>query len=277
MPIHPTAVVHPSAQIAADVDVQPYAIIGANVTIGAGSVIFPHTVIQGSTVIGSACKIGPAAYIGLDPQHLEFLANPNPPATWLEIGDRTIIRESTSVHRSFKPGRENATRVGSDSLIMGLCHIAHDCKIADRVILANGVLLAGHVSVGEKAFLGGGSAVHQYSRIGRLAIISGNEPISRDVPPFAAAKYGGLKGYNAIGCRRAGMPRQSLHSIRAAYHCFHSNRTMPAVIAAIKATVPPCPEVDELLAFFASSKRGVQMSVRFFYRSLQDDDAPESA
>ena len=261
--IHPTAIVDSRAELAHDVVIGPYAIIGPAVSIGAGSAVQAHSIIQESTIIGSGCNIGPAAYLGQDPQHLEFLGRRDRPQTWLNIGDRNIIRETATIHRSTKAGAENATRIGNDCLIMGGTHIGHDCRIGDRVITANGALLGGHVQLGDRVFLGGGCALHQFVRVGRLAIISGNEPTSRDIPPFGAARYGGLKGYNAIGCRRAGISRDAIFAIRSAFHCIHSYRTTNAIVAAIRETVPQTAEVAELLDFIAASKRGLMPSLAF--------------
>lgn len=261
--IHPTAIVDSSAVLADDVEIGAYALIGPGVSIGAATVIRPHCVIQGPAAIGAACTIGPAAYLGQDPQHLEFLARPQPPITWLIIGDRVIVRETATVHRATKPGEENATRVGDDCMLMGAVHIGHDCRIANRVIMANGALLGGHCVVGERAFLGGGCTMHQFVRVGKLAIIAGNEASSRDIPPFGAARYGGLKGYNAVGCRRAGLTRQAIASIRAAYHCIHTFRTTSAIVSAIRESAPLTPEVNELLDFIAASKRGIHPSLAF--------------
>lgn len=272
--IHPTAVVDRRAELADDVQIEPYAIIGAGVTLGAGTIVYSHSIIHGLTVIGAGCKIGPAAYVGLDPQHLDFLTKPDKPQTWLEVGDRTIIRETATVHRASKPGRENATKIGNDCFLMGAAHVAHDCRVGERVILAHGVHLGGHVQIGERVFLGGGCVVHQFVRIGRLTIISGNEAISRDVPPFAAARYGGLKGYNAIGCKRAGLTREAIHSIRSAYYCFHTNRMTSRIVANVRQNVTLTPEVNEMLEFMSTSKRGIHPSVKYLnYLNMNEPDA----
>jgi UDP-N-acetylglucosamine acyltransferase len=261
--IHPTAIIDRRAELADDVRVEPYAIIGPGVTIGVGTVIESHTVIHGLTAIGAQCKIGPAAHVGLDPQHLGFLAKPDRPQTWLEIGDRTIVREAASLHRSTSAGRERATKIGNDCMIMGGAHIGHDCRLGNNVILANGVLLGGHCEIADRAFLGGGCTLHQFTRVGRLVIISGNEAVSRDIPPFAAARYGGLKGYNAIGCKRAGLTREAIHSIRSAYYCFHTHRTTRGIVAELRKVSPMTPEVEEMIEFMSGSKRGIHPSVKF--------------
>jgi UDP-N-acetylglucosamine acyltransferase len=265
--IHPTAIVDSRAELAGDVRVGPYVVIEGRVTIGPGTRVMAHTVIHGATKIGARCRIGPAAYVGLDPQHLGYDGG----ETWLVVGDDVIIRENASVHRSFKPGEENATRVGNKCFLMGSSHVGHDSQVADNVVLAQDVALGGHVTVGERAFLGGGAVFHQFVRIGRLAIVRGNEGISQDIPPFAAAAWHGLKGYNAIGCRRSGMSRESIHAIRDAYHCLHTHRTAAAGLAAIRALNSSAPEVNELIEFISSTKRGIPMSVRFLHPAGADE------
>lgn len=258
--IHTTAVVDPRVEMADDVQIGPYVVIEGKVKLGAGVVVGAHSIIRGQTQIGAACRIGPSAHVGLDPQHLQFDPSVE---THLLIGAGTIIREGASVHRSTKPGIDHATRVGSDCFLMGYSHVAHDCQVGDRVILANGVLLGGHVEVGGRAFLGGGSVVHQFVKIGRLAVIGGNETVTRDVPPFAAVRYGGIKAYNAVGCRRAGIDRAGIVSIRKAFLCLHAKRTTPAAAEAIRSLEPQTTQIREILDFIAAATRGIQPSVRF--------------
>jgi UDP-N-acetylglucosamine acyltransferase len=267
--IHPTAIVSPMADLAEDVTIEAYAIIEGRVQIGPGSIIRHHSVIYGTTVLGANCRIGPGAYVGMDPQHLSYKGD----ETRLVVGDGVTVREGASIHRAFKAGEENATRVGSRVFMMANSHIAHDCRVDDDVIFANSVAIGGHVQVGARAFLAGGAVVHQFARVGRLAIISGNEAASRDVPPFAAMRYGGLKGYNAIGCRRSGMSRESIHALRAVFRCMGAHRTTPGAVRAIKQTVPDLPEVREMLEFIATSKRGIQPSLRYALYDRGEDGA----
>jgi UDP-N-acetylglucosamine acyltransferase len=256
--IHPTAIVDRRAELAEDVVVGAYSIIKAGVSIGAGTIVHENCHIHGSTTIGQRCQIGPGAFVGLPPQHIKYDGS----VTQAIIGDDVIIREMVSIHRSFYSDPQRATRVGNRCLLMAGSHVAHDCVVGDDVMMANGATLGGHCVVGTRAFLAGGTMIHQFVRIGRLAIVSGNEAISHDAPPFSAVRYRGLKGYNAVGCKRAGMSRETIHAVRAAFYCLHMNRTLPGAMAAIRKSVPLLPEIQELLDFLASSKRGVLGSVK---------------
>lgn len=266
--IHPTAVVDPRAQLGPGVDVGPYVVINGPVTIGERTRVLAHSVLEGPLEIGSGCMIGPAAYVGLPAQHLKGATDD----TWLIIGNGTVIREAASLNRSMHAGREKATRVGNNCFVMGQSHIAHDCQIGDRAIIVNGAGLAGHVRVGESAFIAGGTVVHQFVRIGRLALTRGNEPVGKDVPPFGAMGLGGLKGYNAVGVRRSGMPQPSIHAIRRAYHAIHTHRGMKDYLPILRELAPTCPEVREIVEFIETTKRGIPASVRFLKGGPLADD-----
>jgi UDP-N-acetylglucosamine acyltransferase len=265
--IHPTAIVDAKAELADDVEVGAFAIIRGHVKIGAGTVVQDRTHILGPTTIGQRCKLGPLAFIGLDPQHMRYNGEP----TKLIIGDDVTIREMANIHRAFKTGPEDATRIGDRCYLMHSSHVGHDCVVANDVIISAGVMLAGHCTIAERVFIGGGTAIHQFCRVGRLCILAGNEGISRDCPPFSAARYGGLKAYNAIGCRRAGICQEAIHAIRSAFYCLHHNRTLPRAIEEIQRTVPMVAEIRELLEFLTTTKRGIQPSVHF-RRPFQDED-----
>jgi UDP-N-acetylglucosamine acyltransferase len=275
--IHPTAIVSSAAELADDVEVGPYAIIDGPVRVGAETVVLAHTHVQGRTTVGRGCRLGPAAYVGLPPQHLTADRD----AGSLVIGDGVVVRETATLHRSTKAG-EAATRVGDRCFIMGAAHVGHDCVVDADVILSQGSLLGGHVLVGSRAFLGGGSVIHQFCRVGRLSIVSGNEALSQDLPPFAAVRHGGLKGYNAIGCRRSGMPSASIHAVRSAYSCIRKARLMATAVDEIRrAGLADVPEVAELLAFLAASKRGIVPALSFARGAAvatdNADEAPRSA
>jgi UDP-N-acetylglucosamine acyltransferase len=255
--IHPTALVDSRAQLGDGVSIGGYSIIKGPVRIGPGTVIHEQTHVQGNTVIGRECQIGPGAFVGLPPQHLRAELE----AGQLIIGDHVIIRETASVHRATHPGEENATRVGNHCFIMAGAHVAHDCRLEDHAILANCALLGGHCQIGASAFLGGGCTLHQFVRVGRLAIIAGNEAASQDIPPFASMRYGGLKAYNARGCQRAEVSAAAIRAIRSAYHCLHKHRIVSAALDEIRETVPDLPEIRELIEFITSSKRGIVPSL----------------
>jgi UDP-N-acetylglucosamine acyltransferase len=272
--IHPTAIIDPKARFAGDVTIGPYVVIEGPVQIGAGTAVLAHSILQGNTVIGSKCRIGPAAFVGLPPQHLKA----DPEIGALIVGNDVTIREGATIHRSTHAGLAHATRVGDNCFLMGGVHVAHDVVMEPDVIAANDALIAGHCAIGSQAFLGGGCTIHQFARVGRLAIVGGNEAVGHDVPPFGAMRYGGLKGYNAIGVKRSGMPIAKIYAIRAAYRCFLSARTIPLAIAAIKATPGgDSPEVKELLDFIATSKRGLVPSIARHRRTTALDAVEDEA
>jgi len=188
--IHPTAIIDRRAELGEGVKVGPYVVIEGRVRVGAGCVIEAHSVLRGPSAIGARCRIGPAAYVGLDPQHLKL--NANETESWLIVGDECVIREGASLHRATHEGLEHATRLGDRCFLMANSHVGHDARLGNDVVMANAVLIGGHVTVGDRTFLGGGSAIHQFCRVGRLVVIAGNESVARDIPPFAAARYGGI-------------------------------------------------------------------------------------
>jgi UDP-N-acetylglucosamine acyltransferase len=258
--IHPSAIVEKSVQLADDVTIGAYCTLRGDVEIGPGTFVDDHSQIRGHTVIGRKCRIGPGAYVGLDPQHLKYAGE----KTSLIVGDEVVIRELASVHRSSHQGLDHATRVGNRCFLMGGTHVAHDCVLGDDIIMANDALLGGHVTVGARAFLGGGSVVHQFCRLGRISMIAGNEAVSHDLPPFSVMRYGGLKGYNAIGCRRGGLSQEAIFAIRRAFRVLHTHRTLPIVIEAIKSHGPLTDEVRELIDFLTTTKRGIIPSLAMF-------------
>ena len=255
--IHPSAIVDPRAQLGEGVRVGPMCIIQGSVTLGEGTQVHAHTIIGGTTRIGRRCQIGPGAYVGLDPQHHNYDGR----ETCLHIGDDTVIREGASIHRGMAEGPEQGTHVGSHCFMMACAHVGHDCRVADHVTLANAVLLGGYVEVGGGAFIGGGTVVHQFVRIGRLVIVAGGEAISKDIPPFAAVRYGGMKAYNAIGCRRAGIDRKHLRAIRAAYRQIHAHRSFADAMSAVDPAEMEIPVVRELFEFGQQTRRGIISSV----------------
>jgi UDP-N-acetylglucosamine acyltransferase len=212
--IHPTAIIAPSAKLAADVSVGPYCVIEGEVSIGSGTVLFSHVSIAGRTSIGKHCKIYPFASLGHAPQDLKYKGEPSK----LVIGDNVVIRE----HVTMNPGTEGGgmlTQVGNNCLFMVGSHVAHDCKVANNVILANNATLAGHVEVGENAIIGGLAAVHQFVRIGAHAIVGGMSGVEHDVIPYGSVmgERANLAGLNLVGLKRRGFDRDTIHALRNAY------------------------------------------------------------
>jgi len=252
MPIHPTAVIDPKAEIDPSVEIGPYAVISSNVKIGPRTRIMSQAFISGHTTIGAENQIHVGAVIGAPPQHLGYKGEP----CFTEIGDRNVIREYASIHGSFEEG--GRTVVGNDNYIMGFSHIAHDCRIGNRVVLCNGALLSGHVEVEDQAFISGLVAVHQFVRIGRLVMCAGISRVNRDVPPYMMV-YGDSEvvGLNIVGLRRAGIPPEVRAEIKKAYHILYlEHRTLSDAIEALKSE-PRCPEVQHLVEFLEKTKRGI--------------------
>ena len=212
--IHATAIVDPGAQIGNGVSIGPYCIVGPNVVLGDGVQLVSHVVVDGRTTIGDNTRIFPFASIGLPPQDLKYKGEPSE----LVVGKNNVIRE----HVTMNPGTEGGgmlTKVGDNCLFMVGAHVAHDCQIANNVILVNNATLAGHVEVDEFAICGGLSAVHQFVRIGKHAMIGGMTGVENDVIPYgsvmgARAKLGGL---NIVGLKRRGFDREAIHDMRKAY------------------------------------------------------------
>jgi UDP-N-acetylglucosamine acyltransferase len=199
--IHPTAVIHPAAQLAADVEVGPYVVIGADVSIGPQTRIGAHVVIDGNVAIGAENQIYPGVIIGLAPQDVSYRGA----HSRVQIGDRNQIREYVTIHRPTQA--EAITTIGNDNFLMAYAHVAHNCCIEDEVTLANAVSLGGYSYVEAKAVIGGMTGVHQRVRIGRLAMVGGMSRINRDVPPYLLIEGNPaqVRGLNGVGLKRNGM------------------------------------------------------------------------
>jgi UDP-N-acetylglucosamine acyltransferase len=250
--IHPTAILHPKANVDAAVEVGPYAVIDAGVTVGPGCVIGPHVYLTGLTTIGARNRFHAGCVIGDAPQDLKYRGEP----TRLRIGDDNVFREHFTVHRSNQAAE--ATIIGSHNFFMQHSHVAHNCVIGDHVILAGGALLAGHVTVQDRAFISGNCLVHQFVRVGTLALMQGGSAISQDLPPFTVAQRGNeICGLNLVGLRRAGYPAEQRLELKRLYHAlFRSGQNIrDAAAAARKKFSSPAAAV--LLDFLAEAKRGV--------------------
>ena len=247
------AVVGKSARIAEGVEIGPFAIIEDNVELGANVKIMAHAYICGGTTIGDNAQVHMGAVIGNLPQDLGFDKNKK---TYTKIGKNTVVREYATIHRSTIEG--SATIVGSDCYLMALSHVGHDCHIGNNVIIANGVLLAGHVSVGDYAFISGNVVVHQFCRIGTLAMIGGFTGINKDVPPYMLVRGPSVvRSVNLVGLRRLKFPRELIGEIKEAYKLiFMQNLNTAQAIEGIK-KLKPSKELDHLVEFIQTSKRGI--------------------
>jgi UDP-N-acetylglucosamine acyltransferase len=253
--IHPTAIIHPSAQLGGNVNIEAYAVVGARVEIGDGCQIGHHAVIQGPTRLGRDNRIFPHACLGGAPQDLGYRGE----ATRLEIGDRNMVREFVTMHRGTPKDRQ-ITRVGDDNMFMVHAHVAHDCLIGHHVIMANSATLAGHVTIGDYVNIAGLCAIHQFVRIGAHAMLGGGTMAPLDIPPFMMANGNRAKlhGLNRKGLRRRGFSPEELRQLKQAYGLlFRSNLRLREAIAAVMEADLNSPHVAYLLNFIRESKRGI--------------------
>lgn len=254
--IHDSALIDPDARLGSGVSVGAFSIIGAGVEIGDHSTIGPHVVIKGATVIGVDNDIHAFSALGDDPQHHGYGGE----ETTLEIGDRNILREFTTMHRGTAGGG-GITRVGSDNFFMNYTHVAHDCQIGNKVIAANGVQIAGHVEVGDFAILGGSTIVHQFCRIGGHCITGGGTVVLKDIPPYVkAAGSMGTKPYglNTKGLTHRDFTAESIDALKQAYKIiYRSGLLLKDALDALEALAGVHPEVRTFVDFFHQSERGV--------------------
>lgn len=255
MEIHPTAIVHPKAKIAPGVKIGPYSLIGEHASIGKDTRIDSHVIVEGWTEIGERCHIFPFVSIGGPPQHMRYKGEP----TRVVIGNDNVIREFVTIHRATAEGG-GETVLGQGNFIMAYSHIAHDCRVGNRVIMANASTLAGHIDVEDFAIVGGLVAIHQFVRVGCYAIIGGASGVPKDVPPYmcAAGNRAKLFGLNTVGLKRHGFPEATMSALKKAYRIlFRSHLTLNKAMEGVEAEVPDLPEIRHLLAFLKSSKRGI--------------------
>ena len=216
MPVHPTAVVDRLAEIDSSADIGPYAIIDGPVRIGPDVRVYPHAFISGNTQIGARCQIHPGAVVGHLPQDLAFTGGD----TFCRIGEDTVIREHAQVHRGTEPG--SSTIVGNRCFIMAAGHVGHNCRLEDDVKIVNCALLAGHVHVGKGTFVGGAAAIHQFVRIGELAMIAGQARVLMDIPPyFLADQSGKCAAVNTVGIQRAKFTSEQQDDVKRAFRTLY--------------------------------------------------------
>ena len=253
--IHSSAIVSPTAHIGEDCHIGAYSIVGDRVVLGDRVHLESHVVVDGNTSIGEETRIFPFVSIGLAPQDLKYGGEP----TRTEIGKRNHIREFVTIHRGTISGG-GLTKIGDDNLLMAQAHVAHDCQIGNEIIMANAATLAGHVEIADRANIGAYSGVHQFCRIGLEAFVGGYSVIVKDALPFAVSQGNHAKcyGLNRVGMRRRGYAKETIEKLHSAYHLLLSAKlNTTQAIEKIKEEIKDCAEVDLLVEFIETSKRGV--------------------
>lgn len=253
--IHPTAIIDPKAEIDREVTVGPYAVIAADVRVEGGTTIGAHATIESYTTIGPNCQIFPHAAIGAVPQSLKFKGE----KSFVKIEKKTIIREFVTIHRGTEEGG-GITEIGPENFLMAYTHIAHDCTTGRGVIFANAATLAGHITVGDFATIGGLVAIHQFVRIGDYAFIGGTSAIPKDIPPYVIASGDRAKlfGLNLVGLQRHNFSSDTIALLKKTYRIlFRLGLTINEAIERINAEVEQIPEVVNFINFIKSSERGI--------------------
>ena len=252
--IHPAAIVEPGAQLGADVQIGPFAYVAATVRLGDGCVLAPHAVVLGHTTLGARCKVHSGAVIGDLPQDLSFGGEPS----YVVVGDDCTFREGVTIHRGTKPG--TTTRIGNRVFMMANSHAAHNCEVGDHVVMANGVLLAGYVAVGERAFIGGGTGVHQFCHVGRLAMVGACGLVSKDLPPFCVStpsQNSLVYGLNVVGLRRNGFDAAQRAQIKQVFNViYRSGLNVSQAKERLRAETAN-PFAAEFVDFLDRAKRGI--------------------
>lgn len=253
--IHPTAVIEPAAELAGDVRVGPYSVIGPDVTIAAGAEIGAHVVLEGRVRVGARCRVGHGAIIGGVPQDLKFREGI---PVGVSLGDDTVVREYVTIHRATHEGHD--TTVGRHCVVMASSHIAHDCVLGDHVIIINYAGLTGHVTVEDRATIGGLTGIHPFSRIGTYAYVGGCSKVTQDVPPFVIADGvpAVARSVNVVGMRRGGIDAASRRQVQAAFRLLYRSGMAPgAAIKRVREELGGHLLVARLVEFVETSKRGV--------------------
>ncbi len=250
--IHPTAIVHPKAHLDPSVEVGPFAIIEEHVKVGAHTKIGAHAWLTGWTEMGAGNQIGYGVVLGAEPQDTHFKGH----RSYLRIGTKNLFREYCTVHRGSQ--EDSATVIGNENFLMGHSHVAHNCVLGSKVILANGALLAGHVEVEDGVFVSGNCVVHQFVRIGTLALLPGGARVNKDVPPFMMVYHtNDIGAINVVGLRRAGFSKETRQNVRDAYRIlFRSKLNTSQAVAELK-KLDHDPAIERLIKFIEHSKRGI--------------------
>ncbi|HSA62813.1 MAG TPA: acyl-ACP--UDP-N-acetylglucosamine O-acyltransferase [Nitrospiraceae bacterium] len=270
MQIHPTAIVHPKARLADDVEVGPFCLIGEHVTIGKGTRLLSHVMVDGWTEIGERNELHPFASIGGPPQHLGYKGEP----TKVVIGDDNVLREYVTVNRATAQGG-GVTSIANKNFLMAYVHVAHDCRLGSHLILANAATFAGHITIGDHAIIGGLTGIHQYVRVGAYAMVGGCCAVTQDVPPFMRAAGGyraSLYGLNSVGLRRHGFSGERIAILKKAYHLlFRSGHRIAEAVRLAKEEFKDQADVAQVLTFMEGTKRGISRSVS---KEQEDEEEP---
>lgn len=256
--IHSTAIIEDGASLGENVEVGPYCLVGKHVEIGDGCVLRSHVNLEGYTQLGSGNVLFPFCSVGAPPQDLKYQGE----KTWLRIGEKNVIRESVTIQPGTVQGG-GETRIGKGNLFMAYSHVAHDCVIGDGNILANGVQLSGHVIIDNGAVLGGLCGIHQFCRIGDLAMLGGGSMVVKDVPPFAMGQgdHCSFRGFNTVGMRRKGMKKAEIEMVKLAYRhlVYQPKATIQESINSLRQELEGLESqiCEKIIAFYESSERGV--------------------
>ncbi|WP_148863351.1 acyl-ACP--UDP-N-acetylglucosamine O-acyltransferase [Marinobacter fonticola] len=253
--VHPQAIVDPSAKLGKNVTVGPWSFVGPGVEIGDGTEVLSHVVIKGPTVVGRNNRIFQFCSIGEECQDKKYAGEP----TTLVIGDNNVIRENCTIHRGTVQDRQE-TRIGSDNLLMAYVHVAHDCVVGDHTILANCATLAGHVTVGDWAILGGGTMVHQFCHIGAHSMSAGGSIVLKDIPAYvmASGQSASAHGLNAEGLKRRGFSREVIAELRRAYKViYRQGLTLAQAIEALESDFGDIKEVQHMIETLRKAHRGI--------------------
>ncbi len=255
MPVHPTALVDPSATLAATAEIGPYCIVGAKVEIAAGTRLMANVYVEGPTSIGEDNIFYPYSTVGVAPQDLKYKGE----RSETRIGRRNQIREFVTIHRGTEGGGM-ITRIGDDNLLMAYVHIAHDTQVGNGAILGHGATLAGHVTVEDYANVGAHSGVHQFCRVGRNSIVGGYSVITQDVLPFSSTvseRKNRIFGANKVGLERRGFATERIEQLQTTFRLLtRAGLNTSQAIERIRAEVPSSPELEELIEFIRAAKRG---------------------
>jgi len=251
--IHPSAVLSTEADLADDVEVGPFVVIEGSVRVGPGCVLRPYVHLIGPLTMGRGNKVYSGAVLGERPQHTRYNNEP----TSVEIGDENVFRENVTVHRGTTQSWK--TVIGSRNFLMAGAHVAHDCRVGNGCILANGALMGGHCVIDDGVFLSGNAALHQFVHVGRLGLLSGCSGTTKDIPPFIIQQnINTVVGVNVVGMRRAGMSGAEIDAVRRAYHIiFRDGLALPNALALVEKELGSVGAAREMIDFIRASKRGI--------------------